>query len=83
MLTDKAKKIEDVRASAIKASELTKSQIKEISCPDEAIALNATKASLAAATKNLSQNFSGYDFDIKCDGKKINLVYNFANLKRK
>jgi hypothetical protein len=82
-LTDKNKKIEDIRAAAIRASEQIKSQIRELSCPDEAVALAATRASLPAATKELSQNFTGYDFGINCTGKKVNLFYDFANLKRK
>ena len=82
-LTDKNKKIEDIRAAAIRASEQIKSQIQELSCPDEAVALAATRASLPAATKELSQNFTGYEFGINCVGKKANLFYDFANLKRK
>jgi hypothetical protein len=82
-LTDKSKKIEDIRAWAIRASEQTKAQIQAISCYDMAAATTGTKANLAAATKDLSQNFTGYTFDISCSAKKLNLYYNFSTLKRK
>jgi hypothetical protein len=82
-LTDKSKKIEDVRANATRAADQIKPQLRAISCPDEKVALTGAKVTLAEATKTLSQNFSGYSFDVSCDGKKLNLIYNFAKLARK
>jgi hypothetical protein len=82
-LTDKSRKIEDVRASAIRASELTRRQLDELSCPDGGTTLTAVDANLVAATKELKQDFSDYLFYVLCDGKKLGLIYNFTNLKRK
>jgi hypothetical protein len=82
-LTDKSKKIEDIRASAIRASELTRRQLDELSCPDGGITLTAVDANLVAATKELKQDFADYLFYVLCDGKKLGLIYNFTGLKRK
>jgi len=82
-LTDKTKKIEDIRASATRAAEQIKPRLLAISCPNASVALTGTKANWEAATKTLSQNFSGYSFDVSCDGKKLNLIYSFAKLVRK
>jgi DNA-binding HxlR family transcriptional regulator len=82
-LTDKSKKIEDIRASAIRASELTRRQLDELSCPDGGTTLTAVDANLVAATKELKQDFTDYLFYVLCDGKKLGLIYNFASLKRK
>ena len=81
-LTDKSKKIEDIRASAIRASEQIKPTARELSCP-EGVALTAVEANLAAATKELKQDFTDYLFYVSCDGKKLGLIYNFTSLKRK
>jgi hypothetical protein len=82
-LTDKSKKIEDIRASAIRASELTRRQLDELSCPDGGITLTAVDANLVAATKELKQDFTDYLFYVLCDGKRLGLIYNFTSLKRK
>jgi hypothetical protein len=82
-LTDKSRKIEDIRASAIQVSELARRQIDALSCPDGGTTLTAVAANLDAATKELKQDFTDYLFYVLCDGKKLGLIYNFTNLKRK
>ena len=82
-LTDKSRKIEDIRASAIQVSELARRQIDALSCPDGGTTLTAVAANLDAATKELKQDFADYLFYVLCDGKKLGLIYNFTNLKRK
>jgi hypothetical protein len=82
-LTDKSRKIEDIRASATRASELSMRQIDELSCPDGGSTLTAVSPNLEAATKELKQNFTDYLFYLMCDGKKLRLVANFTSLKRK
>jgi hypothetical protein len=82
-LTDKSRKIEDIRASAKRASELSMRQIDELSCPDGRTTLAAVSPNLEAATKELKQDFADYLFYLMCDGNKLRLIANFANLKRK
>jgi hypothetical protein len=82
-LTDKSKKLEDARAGAMRASEQTKREIEQISCSNLNVADKGTRANLEAATKVLSENFTGYLFLIDCTGKKLGLFYDFAKLKRK
>jgi hypothetical protein len=82
-LTDKSKKIEDIRASLVRASDQAKREIEQISCPDLNTADKGTRANLEAATKELSENFTGYTLLVDCTGKKLSLFYAFLNLKRK
>jgi hypothetical protein len=83
IFTDKSKKIEDIRASAIKVSEQIKPQLAAIACYDLSSATYGTKANLAAATKELSQNFTGYTIFMSCTAKKLDFYFNFTELKRK
>ena len=83
IFTDKSKKIEDIRASAIKVSEQIKPQLAAVPCYDLSSATYGTKANLAAATKELSQNFTGYTIFISCPSKKLDFYFNFTELKRK
>jgi hypothetical protein len=82
-LTDKSKTIEDVRASLVRASDQTKREIEQISCSDRDAADRGTQANLEAATKELSENFTGYSLLVDCTGKKLSFFYAFLNLKRK
>ncbi len=82
-LTDKSKRIEDVRAQLIRVTEQIKPQVQNVPCYDLTAAEGGTKASLAAATKELNQNFTGYMFVFSCSGKKLDFYTNFSNLKRK
>jgi hypothetical protein len=82
-LTDKSKTIEDIRASPVRASDQTKREIEQISCSDLDAADRGTRANLEAATKQLSENFTGYSLLIDCTGKKLSLFYAFLKLKRK
>jgi hypothetical protein len=83
IFTDKSKKIEDIRAGAIKASEQIKPQLAAVPCYDLSSATYGTKANLAAATKELSQNFTGYTIFMSCTAKKLDFYFNFTELKRK
>lgn len=82
-LTDKSKKIEAIRVSATLASVDIKPQLRAISCIDTTSVQAAAMNNLAAATKALNDNFTGYRFDIFCDGKTLGLIYDFSALKRK
>ena len=82
VLSDKSKKIEDIRAWATRMSEQLKSQVQTIACPEGSFALTL-KGQAGAGMNALSDNFTGYKFDITCSGKKLTVVYDFANLKRK
>jgi hypothetical protein len=78
-LTDKSKKIEDVRTWVSRMSEQAKAQLQTVACPDTSFAVIMDDA----GTQTLDTNFTGYKFDVKCGGKNMTLVYDFANLKRK
>ena len=82
-LTDKSKTIEDIRASLVRASDQTKREIEQISCSGADAADRGTQANLEAATKELSENFTGYSLLIDCTGKKLSFFYAFLKLKRK
>jgi hypothetical protein len=82
-LTDKSKTIEDIRASLMRASDQAKREIEQIPCSDRDAADRGTQANLEAATKELSENFTGYSLLIDCTGKKLSFFYAFLKLKRK
>jgi hypothetical protein len=78
-LTDKSKKIEDIRAWATRMSEQAKAQIQTVACPDTSFSVIMDDA----GTQMLFEHFSDFKFDVKCGGKNMTLVYDFTNLKRK
>jgi hypothetical protein len=82
-LTDKSKTIEDIRASLVRASDQAKREIEQISCPDNDAADRGTRGNLEAATKQLSENFTGFVLQIDCTGKKLAFFYAFLKLNRK
>jgi hypothetical protein len=83
IFTDKSRKIEDIRAGATRASDQIKPALQAIACYDLSAARYGSKANLEAATKELSQNFTGYTIMISCTSKKLDFYYNFSDLKRK
>jgi hypothetical protein len=78
-LTDKSKKIEDIRAWATRVSEQAKAQLQTVACPDTSWSVTLDDS----GTQTLDANFTDFKFDVKCSGKNLTLVYDFANLKRK
>ena len=56
-----------------------KAQLQAIACHDIVVAVILERdPTLAAAMKELEQNFNGYAFVIDCNSNKIDLIYDFC-----